>query len=181
MTTPVFNTEKSLQAVLYVANRLKRRDFHKIFKVLYFADREHLAKYGRPITGDTYMAMEYGPVPSMIYDIFKGVRGDGYQWPQIGEFKKLFQIKNRYNVEPLQDADQYYLSKTDVAELDASLTKYGKLSWNEIVEKSHAFAWSKTSLNDRMAIEDIMQESGADEEFITEITENIRAEKELNR
>ena len=162
MTTPVFNTEKSLQAVLYVANRLKRRDFHKIFKVLYFADREHLAKYGRPITGDTYVAMEYGPVPSMIYDIFKGVRGDGYQWPQIGEFKKLFQIKNRYNVEPLQDADQYYLS-------------------NEIVEKSHAFAWSKTSLNDRMAIEDIMQESGADEEFITEITENIRAEKELNR
>ena len=69
MTTPVFNPEKSLQAVLYVANRLERKDFHKIFKVLYFADREHLTKYGRPITGDTYVAMEYGPVPSMIYDI----------------------------------------------------------------------------------------------------------------
>lgn len=69
MTTPVFDANKSLQAVLYVVNRLKRRDFHKIFKVLYFADRTHLIKYGRPITGDTYIAMEYGPVPSMIYDM----------------------------------------------------------------------------------------------------------------
>lgn len=55
MATPVFNSEKSLQAVLYIANRVERKDFHKIFKVLYFADREHLIKYGRPITGDTYI------------------------------------------------------------------------------------------------------------------------------
>ncbi len=180
MTTPVFNPDKSVQAVLYVANRLERRDFHKIFKVLYFADREHLTKYGRPITGDTYIAMEYGPVPSAIYDILKGVRGDSYQWPQIDEFKKMFRIKNRYNIEPLQDADLYFLSKTDVQELNASLSQYGRLSWNEIIEKSHAFAWSSTPLNDRMSIEAIMQEDGADEEFISEVTENIRAAKELN-
>lgn len=181
MTTPVFDANKSLQAVLYVVNRLKRRDFHKIFKVLYFADRAHLIKYGRPITGDTYIAMEYGPVPSMIYDIFKGVRGDGYQWPQIEEFKKLFQVKNRYNIEPLKDADLYFLSKTDVAELDSSLSEYGELSWDEIIDKSHAFAWANTPLNDRMSLEDIMQESRADDRFIAEVTENIRAAKELNR
>lgn len=180
MTTPVFNLEKSLQAVLYVANRLTRRDFHKIFKVLYFADREHLTKYGRPITGDTYIAMEYGPVPSMIYDIFKGVRGDGYQWPQIEDFKELFQIKNRCNIEPLKKADLYYLSKTDIAELDSALSKYGQLSWNEIVDKSHAFAWSNTPLNDRMSMEDIMKGSGADDDFIVDVTENIRAAKEFD-
>lgn len=180
MTTPIFNTVKSLQAVLYVANRLTRRDFHKIFKVLYFADREHLTKYGRAITGDTYIAMEYGPVPSMIYDIFKGVRGDGYQWPQIDEFKALFLIKNRYNVEPLQDANLYYLSKTDIEELNSSLEKYGELSWNEIVEKSHAYAWSKTPVNSTMAMEDIMKENGADVEFIADVTENITASKELD-
>jgi hypothetical protein len=44
MTTPVFNLEKSLQVVLYVANRLRRKDFHKIFKIIYFADREHLSE-----------------------------------------------------------------------------------------------------------------------------------------
>ena len=34
---------------------------HKICKILYFADREHLSKYGRSITGDVYIAMTYGP------------------------------------------------------------------------------------------------------------------------
>lgn len=32
MATPVFNSEKSLQAVLYIANRVERKDFHKILK-----------------------------------------------------------------------------------------------------------------------------------------------------
>ena len=72
MTTPVFNPDKSVQAVLYVANRLERRDFHKIFKVLYFADREHLTKYGRPITGDTYMQWNMAPCLPLFTIFLKG-------------------------------------------------------------------------------------------------------------
>ena len=34
-----FDKEKSLNALLYVANRVQRMDFHKIFKIIYFADR----------------------------------------------------------------------------------------------------------------------------------------------
>jgi hypothetical protein len=48
MTTPIFEVETALEAVLYVAERLKSKDFHKVL----FADREHFAKYGRPITTD---------------------------------------------------------------------------------------------------------------------------------
>ena len=36
-----FCLEKSIHAILYVANKLDRKDFHKIFKVLYFADINH--------------------------------------------------------------------------------------------------------------------------------------------
>ena len=71
-----FNKVKTLNALLYVANRIQRKDFHKIFKVIYFADRQHLADWGRPITGDTYIAMDAGPVPSRLYDMLKIVRGD---------------------------------------------------------------------------------------------------------
>ena len=64
-----FNECKTVNAVLYIVERLKRKDFHKIFKLLYFSDREHLNVYGRTITGDTYIAMADGPVPSNVYDI----------------------------------------------------------------------------------------------------------------
>ena len=55
-----FDKEKALNALLYVTNRVQRKDFHKIFKIIYFADRQHLADWGRPITGDTYIAREAG-------------------------------------------------------------------------------------------------------------------------
>ena len=70
-----FDKTKALNALLYVANRVQRKDFHKIFKIVYFADRQHLAEWGRPITGDTYIAMDAGPVPSRMYDMMKIVRG----------------------------------------------------------------------------------------------------------
>ena len=70
-----FNKEKALNAILYIAQNLNRRDFHKIFKILYFSDREYLARYGTTITGDCYIAMEAGPVPSKVYDIFKSLEG----------------------------------------------------------------------------------------------------------
>ena len=50
MKNNTFDVYKSLHAVLYIAERLRRSDFHKIFKILYFSDREHLMEYGRLIT-----------------------------------------------------------------------------------------------------------------------------------
>ena len=52
ITTPVFDIDKAINVVLYVANRLPRKDFHKIFKVIYFADKAHLSEWGRTISGD---------------------------------------------------------------------------------------------------------------------------------
>ncbi|MEO6666974.1 MAG: Panacea domain-containing protein, partial [Nitrospiria bacterium] len=72
-----FDPEKALQAILFVARMLPGATFHQISKIIYFADKAHLQKYGRLICGDTYVAMKHGPVPSGIYDILKSVRGDG--------------------------------------------------------------------------------------------------------
>lgn len=181
MTTPIFDLEKSLQVILYVANSLQRKDFHKIFKVIYFADREHLSKYGRTITGDTYIAMKDGPVPSNIDDIFKAVRGDSYfaKVENIAVFSNLFCIHDWYLVQPKQQANLDYLSQTDVEELNDSLEKYGALSWDEVREKSHDYAWRVTTENRQMSIEDILRENGADEDFISFVTEDICAHKAM--
>jgi len=176
MTTPVFNLEKSLQAILYVASSLKRKDFHKIFKVLYFADRGHLSKYGRSITGDTYIKMEYGPVPSNIRDIFSAVRGDSFFAPYATEYKKLFTI-NGFFVCPNMDADLDYLSRSDIEEIDESLRIHGEMSMDDLTNKSHDFAWHSTLDNTPISVEDILREAGSEEEYIQYIKEQIALDK----
>ena len=179
MTTPVFNLEKSLQVILYVANSLRRKDFHKIFKVIYFADREHLSKYGRPITGDTYIKMKDGPVPSKIDDIFKAVRGDSFFATNeiTNRFTELFSVHDWYFISPKKEANLDYLSQSDTEELDSSLDKYGSMSWDEIREKSHDFAWRSTPDNGQISIDSIMRETGEDEAYIAYISEQIAFQK----
>jgi len=177
MSTPIFNLEKSLQVVLYVANNLQRKDFHKIFKIIYFADREHLSKYGRPITGDTYIAMKDGPVPSKIDDIFKAVRGDSFFAFDAKEYAKLFSVQGWYFILPNTEANLDYLSQSDVEELNDALNKYGLMSWDEVREKSHDFAWRATPSNRQISIDNIMRENGEDENYIEYITEHIALQK----
>lgn len=178
ITTPIFNLTKSIQAVLYVSNRLTRKDFHKIFKVLYFADRNHLSLYGRTITGDSYVAMDDGPVPSKIYDIFKIVRGDGlYSSEKKSSFDPYFRVQNWMFLIPKMDADTDYLSASDIEELNNSLSLYGNLSWDEVREKSHDFAWRSTVKDHTIDLQNIMRETGEEEEYISIVSEYINLQK----
>ena len=157
-----FDKEKTLNALLYVANRVQRKDFHKIFKIIYFADRQHLADWGRPITGDTYIAMEAGPVPSRLYDMMKIVRGDSYM-PDSEGLGCYFQIENWMYVNPLQDADLNKLSANEQEALSEAINKYSQLSYDEIKEKSHDVAWRSTARDFSISWDNIAREAGLDE------------------
>lgn len=166
-----FNLEKSLQVILYVANRLKRKDFHKIFKVIYFADRNHLSEYGRSITGDTYIAMNDGPVPSNIYDIFKALRGDGFFAEKGKDFSNYFIVTNWSIIEPVRKENLDVLSESDVEKLNESLSQYGSLSWDEIREKSHDYAWRNTVKGCPISIKNILLENGESNDYISFVEE----------
>ena len=157
-----FDKTKTLNALLYVANRVQRRDFHKIFKIIYFADRQHLVDWGRPITGDTYIAMDAGPVPSRLYDMLKMVRGDSYL-PDSEGLGQFFQVENWMYVNPLQDANLNQLSPNEQEILDACIAKYASLSYDEIKEKSHDVAWRSTAHDFAINWDNIAREAGLDE------------------
>ena len=158
-----FDKTKALNSLLYVANRVQRKDFHKIFKIVYFADRQHLADWGRPITGDTYIAMEAGPVPSRMYDMLKIVRGDSYL-PDTEGLCRYFQVEDWMYVKPLVDADLNKLSPNEQEALSECIQKYAQLSYDEIKEKSHDIAWRSTARDFSIKWEDIAREAGLDGE-----------------
>ena len=171
MKNLVFDTEKSLNAILYIASKLKRKDIHKIFKILYFSDRNHLAKYGRTITGDTYIKMEAGPVPSNIYDIIKAVRGDSFFTPYGKKYAEKFTIEANCLIKPTKEANLDYLSLTDIKEIDAVIAQYGEMSFAQLKMASHDFAWSNSKDNEEISFEDLLRETGEDEEFISYLKE----------
>ena len=174
-----FDKTKTLNALLYVANRVQRKDFHKIFKIIYFADRQHLNDWGRPITGDTYIAMEAGPVPSRMYDMLKIVRGDSYLSDTEG-LGRYFKVDDWMYVTPLRDADLDKLSRNERDALDDSIEKYSSLSYDEIKEKSHDVAWRSTARDFSIKWEDIAREAGLSSEELEFINEYNALEAALN-
>ena len=174
-----FDKIKTLNALLYVASRVQRKDIHKIFKIIYFADRQHLADWGRPITGDTYIAMEAGPVPSRMYDMLKIVRGDSYL-PDYENLGRYCRIDNWMYVTPLKDADINKLSKTEISALDDSISKYSLLSYDEIKEKSHDIAWRSTARDFAIKWDQIALEAGLDAEDMECLNEFSKLEAALS-
>lgn len=182
--SPVFDANKAIQVVLYVANKLKRRDFHKIFKVIYFADKAHLAEWGRTVSADTYIAMEAGPVPTKIYDMFKVVRGDSLfssNEEMRAFYNQFFKVEGDYILVPQKGADMKYLSKSDVDALDKSLAENKDLSFDAIKDKSHDFAWSQTARDQAIDFAYMLFEEGASEEYVKYVKESMLLDNYLAR
>ena len=71
-----FDQRKALHAMLFVVTHLpKPANVYNVLKCLYYADRKHLQEYGRQIYGETFYALEHGPVPSAAYEIIKYANG----------------------------------------------------------------------------------------------------------
>lgn len=171
-----FNEEKTINVVLYIAEKLKRRDFHKIFKILYFSDREFLNQYGVTITGDMYIAMDAGPVPTKTYDMFKIVRGDSYM-QDTKNLGRYFAVSNWMFILPLQKANLDNIASAEKDIVDAMISRYGDMSYDEIKEKSHDVAWRSTARDYPIAFESMALESGMDAEDIPYLEESAMLQK----
>ena len=150
-----FDPEKAHQAILFVAKSLPGADFHRISKIIYFADKDHLQKHGRLICGDTYVAMKHGPVPSGVYDILKAVRGDGF-CEHAERAQNAFEVRSSYTVVPKVDVDLDVFSKSDIECLTAAVKQYGYLNFSRLAELSHDKAWESADENEIIDVEQII-------------------------
>ena len=55
--------EKLINAIIYFAQHTQYLGKIKLFKLLYLLDFEHFRQTGQSVTGLTYSAWKYGPVP----------------------------------------------------------------------------------------------------------------------
>jgi uncharacterized phage-associated protein len=153
-----FDMKKAKAAVLYIVSELEKVDFLHIFKILYFADKKHIAKWGRPVLNDTYIAMRNGPVPSMIYNLLKGD-------VHMDDFSDAFTVVG-YTVSAKKKPCMDFLSQADIEAIDESIRENAGLSFGELSEKSHDKAWQNADTNNRIDYMEIVRASGASKEMI---------------
>lgn len=131
-----FEPEKLVQALAYFAGaQLPSLDKLKAAKLLYFCDKYHLLKYGRPVMGDVYFCLDHGPVPSASLNLMNDAMNPDDFKGRPAPFQKLFQRfldvdkTCRYPVFVRKaDPGLDLFSKSEIEALDFTVQKYGRLS-----------------------------------------------------
>ena len=119
----------------------------KAVKLMYFIDREYLLKYGRPILGDVYIAMGFGPVPSQAYDRLKDIEdGTATDSPIYAEATARYPI-----FKARAKADMDLFSEAEIACMDEVLQKYSSLPGTRLARISHEHrAWTGSERNSQI-------------------------------
>jgi len=167
-----FDAQKAIEAVLYVTQRVRDPSFHRIAKLLYFADKHKLAACGGLVIADEYVAMKHGPVPSAVYDLLKCVRGDGAH--RAGDSARAaFGVVDSCRIAALREPNLRYFSQADLESLDFALREYGQLPFDELTRLSHDGAWQSADENEFMQLEDIARATSKPDEALAAVRDRF--------
>lgn len=171
-----FNKDKALEAVLYQANKNPNIDHYHVVKTLFYADKEHLNKYGRPIIGDTYIKMKCGPVPSGVLDI---INFDSFKFDQEFFDKMLrsfivIQKGKEKLVSPLRKTNTDLFSESDIECLDAAFEFCKNKTFKELLDITHKeTAWENAEENESVDYELFLRDDNPNKD---DIIEDLRQE-----
>ena len=150
-----FDSRKALEALLYLTEKAPQPSFHSVSKLFYFADKLHLQRYGRLISGDSYIAMKHGPVPSAIYDMMKAPTGR-VSLPNSDEIVGSLEVRNKWYLVALREPSLDLLSASEVECLQESVDSFGSLTFGQLTAKSHDAAWDSADQNNRISLDAIV-------------------------
>lgn len=151
--------QKALESLVYLSKQDTR--LYWVLKAIYIADKEHLSKYGRQIFGDSYIAMENGPVPSLAYDITKSVRKDSntYTFFEPSPDTALEIVSDNRTVKARADrkVDMDLFSDSEIQCLDIGYKVVKNLGFDELHKLTSDKAYESADLNGEMSLKDIVE------------------------
>lgn len=135
--------EKIIELLLHLAHVRPGADKYQAVKFFYLADREHLLRYGRPITNEFYYALDYGPVASITLDIL-----NGSPWPlrQVGIRQLPFDVeegetkdgyKTAFIRNPSREINRDLFSRSDLQVFEEVVSKYRDASFDDLFKVTH--------------------------------------------
>lgn len=170
--------EKIVELLVHLAQTKPGRDQYQAVKLFYLADREHLRRHGRPMTYETYYALEYGPVATTVLNL---VQADAGTLRRAGIARLPIRIERDGKIYRLADAeraaDLKVLSRSDIAVFDEIVRIHGDSTFDDLYELTHdhpayRMAWAhKTPSQKRslMYYEDMLDEGDAKDDLLDDM------------
>lgn len=184
-TPSTYDAEKTAEVLLFLAAKVPKFDQYKACKMLFLSDKKHLVRFGRTITGDSYDALEHGPIPSLTRDRIKVFLDDATQGSDLRE---LFSLNKKFRyprLEPLRQPNLDFLSRSDLEVLEETISEFGTKSFEELKALTHEMAAYKKVWKDSMsvksfpmALEDFFEQ---DEDAIEGVLEDMKENLQLRR
>lgn len=164
-------------------------DYIHLFKVMYFAQEEHLAVYGVPMMYDTFVARKHGPVPSLTYKVLRVAEGKTVDvTSELHNFASELSLSdcNGHQVVTLADGvqcDMDELSRSNIRILDKWIAHCKEIASFDLSELSHDQAWQKavrqtnrTGEDTKISLYDMAASGGASKAML-----QVVKERQLNR
>lgn len=166
-----FSEGKALEALAFIANAAPDLTPLYVAKILFYAEKWHLNRYGRPIIADTYIAMPKGPVPSTIRDYIEE------NWLWVGRPDNLDQAItiDRSGYLPklrrgTRGPDLNVLSESDTECLREAITFCISRDADELSRLAHQEkSWRNAPANGPMEYEDFIDDDNPNRDEILEI------------
>lgn len=142
-----FDRETFEQVVLYICSQvddLRSLSKTKLHKILYYVDREVYLETGKPLTGETYVANQYGPTSEHLEEIL----GDLEEADQLshvtrkGDSAKIGSYtQNIFIANETPDVDDFF-QPSEIQLLDSVTEKISEdFTSEEISDLSHDIVW----------------------------------------
>ena len=141
--------EKLGNILIYIAENAEYVGITKVNKLLYFLDFIAFRRLGKPLTGNNYIALQFGPVPVPFYSEYGS--GNIYDSNEVNQCKTPEELKQFIEFEniTLQNGNRFskiitksefnseYFSKRELNILREITTKYKTKSAEEMEDLSH--------------------------------------------
>lgn len=145
----------------------------RLIKLLYFADRDCILKFGHPICGGKYVSMKHGPVLSDLYNIITN-----NLWTESqGFWEEHFANSGPRDIELIREPKPQKLSRAQISALQGVFERLKDLSDWQIRDLGHELPEyedpGKSSLP--IPVKRILTVEGKSEQQIKDVAEDASA------
>lgn len=139
-----------IQAVVaYILKKVPQGlDYIHLFKIMYFAQQEHLVVWGLPIMDDSFVARRHGAVPTLTYKVIKSVECGREVSDDLKDFYNTITVTTDEDHQLIKlangaDCDMDELSESNTEILDKWIKNCMDINSYKLSDLSHDKAWKQ--------------------------------------